>query len=67
MVIPAFLDTNKYGGRGGIQCMVCVRFVNARCKMPTATQMKNQVFTDTLPCKLMVTDVSEEAIAFAFI
>jgi hypothetical protein len=66
LVIPAVLDTHKYGEHGR-KCMVCVRFVNARCKMPTAIQMKNQVFTDTMPCKLMVTDVSEEAVAFTFI
>jgi hypothetical protein len=35
--------------------------------MPTTIQMKTQVFTDTKPCKLMVTDVSEEAVVFAFI
>ena len=44
--------------------MVCIRLVNTRPTRLKAIQMKNQVFTDTMLSKLMVTDVSEESVAF---
>jgi hypothetical protein len=34
--------------------------------MLTAIQMENQVFTEIIPCKLMVTDVSEVSFVFTF-
>jgi hypothetical protein len=65
LIVPAAFR-HKYGWRRGRQFMVWVRFVNESSTMLTAIQMKNQVFTDTVPCKLMVRDVSEKPFAFTF-
>jgi hypothetical protein len=50
----------------GRNCMACERLVDTRSKDLTEVLMKKQVFTDTIPCKLMVTEVLEELVAFTF-
>jgi len=62
LIVPAVFR-HKYGWGRGRQFMVSVSFVNERSTMLTAIKIKNQVFTNPMPCKLMVRDVSEKSFA----